>query len=465
MVNSMEVDEQLVVERTVCSYENRSAKYAFNNKRSFDVQYSQIYAERLKSMKDSVARAARRKWGADVPVTRLSEIKVERQCIVIGTLFRKMELQPSILKEVSAEEGVLPLPPSARYATDEDEFVLEDEQQRIVMTGNIDRQALVTGMVLAIMGEEVAGGVFETVDHCFAGLPPQPTLQLDQTMIDGEDRFVVLISDLGLGSKTLDDHLSLHMLVDLVTGRLGSSHEQELFSKVARFIICGNSLSEDTLCTSSDRVAKYKLRNVQAKSVEAMDQLDELVCQIGTSVPVDIMPGELDPTSCFLPQQPIHRCMFPKSNRLATVHSVTNPYECTIGGVTMLGSAGQNINNIFQYSGLDDRDRIMEATLEGGHIAPTTPDTLSCYPYTKQDPFILDSTPHVYFVGNQPEFSARMHNSTTDNGQTETQVCIVSVPSFRRTHTAVLMNLRDLNCQPLCVSASFDDEGLNDMSR
>jgi len=34
-------------------------------------------------------------------------------------------------------------------------------------------------------------------------------------------------------------------------------------------------------------------------------------------------------------------------------------------------------------------------------MAPTTPDTLSCFPYTNSDPFIFDDYPQVYFAANQ----------------------------------------------------------------
>ena len=50
------------------------------------------------------------------------------------------------------------------------------------------------------------------------------------------------------------------------------------------------------------------------------------------------------------------------------------------------------------------RVAVMEACLNWRHLAPTAPDTLTCYPYHDCDPFILQSAPHVMFVGNQPEF-------------------------------------------------------------
>lgn len=51
------------------------------------------------------------------------------------------------------------------------------------------------------------------------------------------------------------------------------------------------------------------------------------------SVPVDVMPGHHDPTNYTLPQQPLHRCMFPLSSVYPTLQLVSNPYQADIDGV------------------------------------------------------------------------------------------------------------------------------------
>ena len=44
--------------------------------------------------------------------------------------------------------------------------------------------------------------------------------------------------------------------------------------------------------------------------------------------------------------------------------------------VRVLGTAGQNVNDIFKVSTLEDRLEILEHTMKWSHIAPTAPDTL-----------------------------------------------------------------------------------------
>jgi DNA polymerase delta subunit 2 len=35
-------------------------------------------------------------------------------------------------------------------------------------------------------------------------------------------------------------------------------------------------------------------------------------------------------------------------------------------------------------------------------------NTTGCFPFADKDPFIIERRPHVYFVGNQPEFKTSL---------------------------------------------------------
>jgi DNA polymerase delta subunit 2 len=130
--------------------------------------------------------------------------------------------------------------------------------------------------------------------------------------------------------------------------------------------------------------------------------------QLAAAVPVDVMPGTDDPSNFILPQQPLHRCLLPRSSRYSSLRLVTNPYEATVGGRAFLGCSGQALEDMCKYTAEREGEdqvarglRLLEGTLSWRHLAPTAPDTLPCYPFCDIDPFILRKCPHVYFCGNQ----------------------------------------------------------------
>ena len=91
-----------------------------------------------------------------------------------------------------------------------------------------------------------------------------------------------------------------------------------------------------------------------------------------------------------------------------------------------------------------DRLEALSRSLHFQHLAPTAPDTLGCYPFAHDDPFIIEECPHLYFAGNQPCFG-----TTLLSGPSGQAVRLVLVPDFSRDHTCVLVNLRTLECEAI----------------
>jgi len=88
------------------------------------------------------------------------------------------------------------------------------------------------------------------------------------------------------------------------------------------------------------------------------------------------MPGESDPSSVTMPQQPIHSALFPSARLYSTFQSVTNPYWSSLDNISLLGTSGQTIDDIYKYVKSDDRLQMAIKTLNWRHMAPTAPDTL-----------------------------------------------------------------------------------------
>lgn len=214
-------------------------------------------------------------------------------------------------------------------------------------------------------------------------------------------------------------------------------------SKIARVIIAGNStrIQPERKPPTISLISKTVVAN---DTVEAVKYLDGFLLQLSQMIDVDVMPGKNDPANHILPQQPMHHCLFPKAMLYKSLHNVPNPYECTVDGVRILGSSGQPVSDIMAFSEIEEPLEALEMCLKWGHIAPTAPDTLGCYPFYDSDPFIIEDCPHVLFAGNQAKFETKL--VCGNDGQIVRLFCI---PEFASSFTAVILNLKNLNCETI----------------
>lgn len=208
---------------------------------------------------------------------------------------------------------------------------------------------------------------------------------------------VVFISGLDL-ANTDNAALSLDLFQQWLMGNLDFCAAGDIdASRVVRVVIAGNSIQASPP-KQQKNMSSLTLRTFDTKDMlSSLKLLDDIISNLVESVEVDLMPGEFDPSNHMLPQQPFHHCMFPKSATNRTFNGVPNPYQCEIEGRLILGTSGQNIDDIRKYSTIDDPIEAMKNTLMWSHVAPTCPDTLPCYPYFDEDPFIISQCPHVYF--------------------------------------------------------------------
>ena len=434
------------VQRSSCDRINMAQRFS-KIKEKGGKQYAHIYCARSETMKPRLLTRAKSLWGDDVTVTALTNITKDVQCCIIGTLFKQMELQPSILKELGDDLNFKLTEEYSKYISEDDKLVLEDSLQRIPLIGKISPDECYTGSVVAVLGKQMESGQFLVEEHTYAGLPPQ-IQELPQL---SNDCYVLLVSGLAIGGKN-EKSLQMQLLLDYILGMIGESLDNNLSSEIVHMVVAGNSISGDTLDKESQSKAKYLTYKAEASTVQAMEDLDYFLSQLVPYISVDVMGGEFDLTNHILPQKPMHPCMFPLSKRyLGKTFSLTsNPYECSINGVHMLGSSGQNVNNMRLYSKVDDAIKLLSDTLNCQHIAPTAPDTLGCFPFHKKDPFIIDECPHVYFCANQDKFQSELHQG--EDGQKVLYLC---VPDFHKTSSAVLLNLKTLTADEFCIDCDW----------
>ena len=308
--------------------------------------------------------------------TRLMDLVAGDHCVVYGTLFKDLKKRPNVLDEYAKEmdnitdgsEEVI-----TDFHSEKDVLILEDTSGRVVLNG-LKSLDFVTGIILAVKGKYNDEGDFEVEKLCTCGMAPQPQRTLTagnlhhvpfQTSIFNQAihagapaRYVMLLSGLQVGN-TACDPLLLELLIEYITGHLGSEHvsrfhavvsedadhfhsqEQQFGSDLVRVIVAGDSCVLPSTFTdfktkSSTRLKASEVQGEQDKLAEPMKNLDIVLAQIAAAIPLDLMPGANDPSNHALPQQALHHCLFPTASRYKTFNRVTNPYEADIDGARLV---------------------------------------------------------------------------------------------------------------------------------
>lgn len=404
-------------------------------------QYSHIYFARLHMMR-TLLHSLVLHWKPQISVCNILGLEEGKECIIVGTLYKHMKLKPCILDEYAKERSTTPLVKPHNFMHPDDHLVLEDESGRVKLEGTaLIPSVYVTGVVVALLGKATGAGSFLVQDVLDAGLPPK----IEKPLQLNEDKYVVFLSGLSVGGSKANP-LQFQLLVDHITGHLGDEKEQSIAAEIVHVVIAGNSVEIPKGLFSGQNLGSKD----QSRLFEPIKELDILLTQVAAGVSLDIMAGPNDPANFALPQQPLNRCLFPGSSVYNTFRSCTNPHSFELDNIRFLGTSGQNIQDLEKYSEAKDKLEFMERTLRWRHIAPTAPNTLGCYPFTDRDPFVLESCPHVYFVGNHDTYETRFING--EEGQMTRLICI---PKFSETGVAVVLNLRNLECHTLSFGTQF----------
>ncbi|KAJ5810328.1 uncharacterized protein N7503_002546 [Penicillium pulvis] len=489
--------------------------------RHYKQQYGDMYFLRLAGLKPAVEKIATEAWeGISIAgerarrVDRVLDVRQGELCWVAGTVYMDMPMKPNILDDLTKENFTSAPPPRRTYVDSTNpaltQTTLEDASGRVRLAGDfLSSVHLTTGTVIAALGTENANGDFEVIDIKVPDLPPQPQRWGSEgPKHNGKDAApkesgkIAFVSGLGI-TGTSSDTLALELLTEYLLGYTGFSGNEDTglssgASKITRLIIAGNSLGAsvitDAASAGTDNGTKKKVvprkygYDASAYNSSPITQLDSFLSEILPSIPVTLMPGEADPANFSLPQQSIHRTMFPNSRAYAApppsgeenpeagwFDSVTNPWEGEVEGWRVWGCSGQNVDDVLRYldfsgeNGDADKDsddsgarmQVMEAMLRWRIGVPTAPDTLWSYPFQETDPFIIESCPHIFFTGNQPSFKTAVIDGDLplhlDGGDTEMtdsagetsvpRVRLLSLPRFKETGELILVDSETLEVE------------------
>jgi DNA polymerase delta subunit 2 len=387
--------------------------------------------------------------------------------------------------------------------------MLEDESGRLRLIGSpLTGEMLVTGCIVAVMGTENANGDFEVVDIKVPDLPSQPerwhAADLSTTngarkkvKLDDEDedmdkpvashgKKIAIVSGLGFSATNSEHSLEINLLTEFLLGEALDPGTQESVSQISRLIIAGNSITLDTEAVSHDTIGNAKKvaskkygYDSSAYNPTPTTHFDNFLASLLPTIPITLIPGCADPANVSLPQQPIHSAMFPQARAYGAMppvadenrqpgwfDAVTNPWDGEVEGWRVLGTGGQNVDDVFKYVESEDRLGMMEAMCRWRCCAPTAPDTLcklklfvlgtlilliesGSYPFQDDDPFVLNSCPHLFFVGSQPKFDTASIEGP--RGQT---VRLIAVPRFSETGEIVLVDSETLEASVVKFAVS-----------
>lgn len=440
----------------------------------YNLQYFPYYRARLAEMKKNLSWNARNIWPG-IPIYSLNELAdnklktndivsqdigeqdnmmmIGRDIVVMGILLKKMPAQPNILKEIDDERKLMePLSKDDQvinnYVTNNDILFLQNDDECIELKGDISTDQFCNGICLAVKGQiNPIGSGFIVQDFCFSSPKCLPS---PRNFITNKDYYVLIISGLSLTNNLNSSPKlasSLNILFDIVTG----NSDLILDKTIVNLILAGNNIDSLTRIKpslSSTNGEHWNQSLPSNSSCQAIKNLDTLLANIGQYMFVDVMPGHNDLCTFLWPQQPIHPSLLPKSYRLNTIKSVTNPHRALYYGVEFFGTSGENVDSIRACTNLYEPLEIMRNILKWSHLAPTCPDSLHSYPFSNHDPLVLNSYPDVFFVGNQKDFGIGSFESPDG----EKKVCLISVPTFSEKFIGVLVNLRTLNCEMLAFN-------------
>ena len=412
------------------------------------------------------------------------------EVVIIGTIYKEMAKKPIILdeyiktkagvtKKEQVEHGLMDM--EENFVDEEKDFcILEDESARVKLQGQgVNVGELVTGVSAVCKGRVDEKGDFMVDSMVFATSSSSATKSTTKVEDDDEEpTYACLISGLNFGASPLND-VRASMLSEYIEGSLG---DEKRVGGIGQVLVCGDLVSSKTREEVHGEKGAKPMTNGEGgthdetkkkATLSSIQKADAFLSKVCEMVPVVLMPGSSDPTNSALPQQPIHSCFLPNAARFegSTLKKATNPHEFQISpssssaastsSRTFLGTSGENVRDCLQItsSGIGLKGKtseekakasldVMERFLNWGHIAPSAPDTLACYPFKDRDPFVLTKIPDVFFAGCQSAFGSREIVVASQKS------VLVSVPSFSETGSVVLLNLKTLKAEEVTFTAA-----------
>ncbi|MEN2974957.1 MAG: DNA-directed DNA polymerase II small subunit [Candidatus Caldarchaeales archaeon] len=274
----------------------------------------------------------------------------------------------------------------------------------------------------------------------------QPDIPMRPRKIDrvSQDVYIVLISDLHIGSKKFREDLWESFL-----DWLNNSRDPEV-KKIRYLVIGGDMVDGVGIFPNQDKELEY------TSIVQQIEESSKLLSEIPESIKIIISVGNHDPVEKAIPQPPLqskYREILGKSREYIFVG---NPALIKVEDRSLLIYHGQSMDDIIQhlpnvsYSTLDrEIKNVLEMMIQCRHLAPIYGESTPILP-TPEDLLVIEDIPdilhtghvHVAYVGSYREVV--LVNSGTWQEQTSYQRELGLEPTVG---TSVIVNLKTLTAK------------------
>ena len=340
----------------------------------------------------------------------------------------------------------------------EDSLYIEDTFGRQIILGNypnFKKEEFISGIPLAIKGKINNDGIFIFDDFLFYkniylnkdfifNTPPVHKNDIE------EENYILFISNLKIGfsenEKGFNESIRT-FLIEFIQNRNNINNELKNYSnKIKKVILVGNSLNtiekelENKIILDNSRPSSQEINN---KILDNYISLNKFLNFVSNYTMIDLMPSNDSDDNLLYPQNPLNKLLFMeniKNINYNILNLVSNPYFFKIKLQNenkykfFIGTSGENIKIIKQYSYYNNNIDIMKKNLEWRHLCPISPNYLNLYSIDNQtDPLLLQELPDVYFTSSN-EIDFKYEKIIIDNKQ----IVLMSLPDFSKTSKIVL---------------------------
>ncbi|CAK9059717.1 unnamed protein product [Durusdinium trenchii] len=265
---------------------------------------------------------------------------------------------------------------------------------------------------------------------------------------------LALASGLRLGAELL-------LLQSYLLGSLGTAEDRSTAESLQVLLLAGGLHAEE----EGEGAPKRRRFSTAAEAPAAQraDEADLFLAPLAQRLRLYVQTGEGDcGVSTFLPQRAMPRSIFPRSVRSGKLHLWPNPNSCCLGGLQVVGHAGQPLALALRHSSKGEKqmDWLLKSW-QKQHLAPLWPELLMnkaevAAPRRAAAPnaFNIDLSPEaekvLLFSGNSKSAEWELiagEESASPLGQKD--VLSVCIPSFQEEPCILLVDSQDLSVQML----------------